>query len=740
METADRSAWQLRPSDELLGLRIADIAMGSGAFLVAACRWLADRLLEAWTAEGDAEALREARAGVAANADAEASPIVLRARRRVAERCLYGVDVNPLAVEMGKLSLWLVTMDRERPFGFLDDRFVAGDSLLGLVELDQLENVHVDPAAARRPHMQYAFEYTAGWRPLLAEAADVRRRITARPVQELRDVEFKQRLLADATERTATLTTVADAITGVGLAHAASAAKKTETAFVQLAFDVGNRVGEDEERFRREADANLQAGRPGGLAARTPLHWPLAFPEVLVDRPDPGFDAIIGNPPFSGGQMISGGSGDDYQKWLQRWDGGGTKGSADLAARFVLRAQRLLNSRGQLGYVATNTLTQGKTLVVGMMQAIDRGFTIRGGRSSHQWPGRANLEIVEVWASRAPVAAGGELVLDGEPVPEIGPDLEPVGRVRGRPRPLRENEDIAFIGSYVLYTGFAMTPDRAAELIHRDPHNAEALAPYVIGKDLNQRPDCSASRWIVNFRDWSLERAGQYPDLIDIVRRLVKPKRDKLKEQRTRDNWWLYTRSRGELYAAIADLDHVLALSRVSNAVLPVRVPTGPVLSEATVVFTLDGFADLAVLSSNIHATWVIRYTSTMRTDIRYAPNDVFRTLPRPENTPELAELGKRLDAERRELMLGRGWGLTTTYQHHVHNPADRDPAVVSLREIHTAIDHAVLDAYGWDLDPEIGHHPTKIGTRWTLSPRARFELLDLLLEENHCRYDRERR
>ena len=118
----------------------------------------------------------------------------------------------------------------------------------------------------------------------------------------------------------------------------------------------------------------------------------------------------------------------------------------------------------------------------------------------------------------------------------------------------------------------------------------------------------------------------------------------------------------------------------------------------------------------------------------------MFRTLPRPENTPELTELGKRLDAERRELMLGRGWGLTTTYQHHVHNPADRDPAVVSLREIHTAIDHAVLDAYGWDLDPEIGHHPTKIGTRWTLSPRARFELLDLLLEENHRRHEQEHR
>ncbi|MQA16996.1 MAG: hypothetical protein GEV09_23550 [Pseudonocardiaceae bacterium] len=284
-----------------------------------------------------------------------------------------------------------------------------------------------------------------------------------------------------------------------------------------------------------------------------------------------------------------------------------------------------------------------------------------------------------------------------------------------------------------------MTYDQADELIRSDPKNGEALQPYVIGKDLNQRPDCSASRWVINFRDWPLDRAEEYPDLIDIVRRLVKPKRDTNKREQRRKRWWMYAERAPELYAAIADLDHVLALSLVSNAVLPVRVPTGQVFAHRCAVFARDGFADLAVLSSSIHASWVIRYTSTLETRINYSPNDVFLTLPRPENTPELAELGKRLDTERRELMLGRGWGLTTTYQHHVHNPADRDPAVVKLREIHTAIDHAVLDAYGWALDPEIGHHPTKIGTRWTLSPQARFELLDLLLEENHLRHDQER-
>ncbi|OJY47496.1 type IIL restriction-modification enzyme MmeI [Pseudonocardia sp. 73-21] len=731
LETADRSAWVIRPSSELLDLRVADIAMGSGAFLVAACRYLADRLVEAWEAEGRPAAVLAVRHRAQARlaADAEVEQVALDARRLAAEHCLYGVDVNPLAVEMAKLSLWLVTMDRERPFGFLDDRLVAGDSLLGLASVEQLTTLHAHPdgGPAELP-------YADGWTDALAHAADLRRRITAHPVVTGRDAAVKASLLRQAREQTAQLTAVADAVTGVGLAAAGMKAKKAVDAkFTALSITVGNSAP-DYATALTDQIRSVQDGRPAGVVPRAPLHWPLVFPEVFADADDPGFDAIIGNPPFSGGQKLSDGLGADYLNWLQRWDGRDVKGSTDLAARFVLRAERLLAGRGQLGYIAVNTLVQGKTLTVGLAQVVGRGSEIRRGRSSHPWPtDSANLEIVDVWASRAPVAAAGLRWLDGEEVPEIGADLEPVGQVRGRPQQLPENDDLAFQGSNILGLGFTMTEEQARALIDKDARNAEVLAPYVIGKDLNQRPDCSASRWVINFRDWSRERAEQYPDAYDIVERLVKPKRSKNKDRSRRELWWRFTRPAPELYRSIEKLDHVLALSLLSSAVLPVRVPIGPVFAHKCAVFALDTFADLAVLSSNIHSTWVVRYTSTTRRDINYSPSDVFRTLPRPDPTPDLERLGARLDAERRALMLGRGWGLTTTYN-HVHDPADRDPAVAALRELHAEIDHAVLAAHGWDLDPEIGHHRTKIGTRWTVSPAARFALLDLLLAENHRR------
>ncbi|MGH3401539.1 MAG: Eco57I restriction-modification methylase domain-containing protein [Streptosporangiaceae bacterium] len=740
LETADETTWRPRPSSEILQLKVADIAMGSGAFLVAACRYLADRLVEAWQAEGRADALASQphREGHRLGADAEAEHVLLDARRLITEHCLYGVDINPLAVEMAKLSLWLITMDRERPFGFLDDRLVPGDSLLGLTGVDQLEELHVDPVAGRRLHAG-TLDITDGWRSRLQQAADLRRRITAAPVVTIRDVEHKARLLADARDLSGTLQAAADAVTAAGLAGAKLHGKKCDAEFLALSVQVSNAVAAGWDSVRAWGSETLQAGRPEGTVPRSPLHWPTAFPEVFADTAHPGFDAIVGNPPFSGGNKVSSAFGDDYLAWLQRWDGRDVKGSADLAARFVLRAERLLNSHGQLGFVTVNTLVEGATLRVGLEQATGRDLTIRRGRTPHPWPtASANLQIVETWASRAPLGKSAIPLLDGEEVPAIGPDLQPYGRVRGRPMRLRQNAGIAFHGTFVSGLGFTLSTGEKDQFIAGDPKYSDVIQPYINGKDVNQRIDCSASRWIINFRDWPLERAEKYPACIQVVRNLVKPQRDRDKREQRRKRWWIYAERAPKLYEAVEGLDSALALAQVSNTLIPVRVPIGQVFDQKCVVFAVDDFASMALLSSSIHTIWAIRYTATMRTDISYSPTDAFLTLSRPAPTSEAAELGEKLDFTRQELMRSRSWGLTTTYN-HVHDPYCRDYAVSNLRDLHAAIDEAVMRAYGWeDLDLKIGHHPTKIGVRWTVSKEARFELLDRLLEENQQRYREE--
>ena len=526
---------------------------------------------------------------------------------------------------------------------------------------------------------------------------------------------------------------MADALTGAGLIAAQQSVKQRTGTFVKVEAGVWAYEATGTTEGLADDLTAVQADLPAGKDQRRPLHWPLVFPEVFADTSDPGFDALLGNPPYLGGQGLSGALGSSYLAALQTWDGRGEKGSADLAARFVLRADELLGQRGQLGFVTTKTLIEGATLRVGLLQVVGRGWTVRRGTSAHPWPSAsASVSVIEVWATKAPTQALP--VLDGESVPNLSADLQPYLRETGRPERLAENEDVAFQGSNVLGLGFTLTPDEADMMLKAEPQSSDVLFPYIIGADLNRRPDVSASRWVINFRSWSLERSESYTDAIERVRRLVKPKRDADRRDNYRRLWWQYAETRPGLYKAIASRAVVIVISRVGDTLTPVRTSTDKIFSEATVVFAVSDFGSLAVLSSAAHQVWVLRYTSTLETRVRYAPSDVFLTLPRPRPTELLDKLGETLDTERRELMLGRALGLTKLYN-QVHDPAVTDPAIVRLRQIHADIDHAVLAAYGWDdLDPEIGHHPTKIGIRWTVSPAARFELLDRLLVENHRR------
>ena len=140
-EGLPREQWRLHDAGRLLSLKVCDMAMGSGAFLVQACRYLADRLLEAWATPASSspdEPLPE-----------DAEERLTLARRLVADRCLYGVDNNPMAVEMAKLSLWLVTLQKDRPFSFLDHALRCGDALMGITDMKQLEEFHLFPEDGR---------------------------------------------------------------------------------------------------------------------------------------------------------------------------------------------------------------------------------------------------------------------------------------------------------------------------------------------------------------------------------------------------------------------------------------------------------------------------------------------------------------------------------------------------------------------------------------------------------------
>ncbi len=191
-----------------------------------------------------------------------------------------------------------------------------------------------------------------------------------------------------------------------------------------------------------------------------------------------------------------------------------------------------------------------------------------------------------------------------------------------------------------------------------------------------------------------------WPDLLEIVERLVMPARLKDNRESYRKNWWRYAERRAELGPTLQALDSTLIISRVSPQLGVARVRADQLPSEASVVFAYPNYAPFAVLQSRVHEVWARFFSSSMKDDLRYAPSDCFETFPFPngyETDPVLEEIGQGYLDHRASLMETTGQGMTKTYNAFhdaTHRPSN---AMAELRDRHAAMDAAILRAYGWD-------------------------------------------
>lgn len=723
-QTDEQAEWKLKTSDEILGLKVADIACGSGAFLVASARYLAERLVEAWTSEDPANAQR--------------SGLYTRAIRQVVANCLFGADINEMAVEMCKLSLWLVSLDRHLPFSFVDDKVFLGNSLLGLTSLDQLRNLHIDPKHVLPDRRFDIFE--ADIESVVRKAVDLRERLATEINEDdpARSSSAKNRQLNELRLVTSSLRQVADAVIAGGLPVGGKPGKALDDAYEMLreAVKRAQPSSSGETTDMRQLAAIIARGLTPTVATDyerwKPLHWVIEAPDVIVEHG--GFDAVVGNPPFLGGLKLSGAMGDTYRDWLVNVLAGGARGAADLVAYFFLRASELVRRDGCLGLIATNTIAQGDTREVGLDQIVDRGFEIYRAIQSRPWPAAsAGVNFASVWIVRSSVHVNH--VADGVSCSRISTLLEAGGRTEGRPVRLAENAELSFIGCYPLGSGFVVDKATADAWIADSTLNREVLKPYLTGEDLNSTPKISTDKWIIDFNERSQSEAARYSLPFSHVETYVRPERARNSDKSRREVWWRFTRPAPGLRAAIAGLDWVACIRQTSPTLQPLRVRTGSIFDQTMTVMASDSFAFLAIISSSIHVVWVIQRGVTLGSGPRYTPSDVFETFPRPVPTARLEDLGVVLDEGRREVMVRRQLGLTKLYS-LVNDPSILgDDDVTVLREIHAELDEAVMDAYGWS-DVPLGHgfHTYRQMERWTVSPEARVEILDRLLEENHRR------
>ena len=698
--------------ERILDLKICDPAMGSGAFLVQACRQLGDALVESWRAHDAAPD----------DVPPDEDELVF-ARRLVAQRCLYGVDRNPVAVDLAKLSLWLVTLARDHPLTFLDHALRHGDSLVGLTR-KQIEAFHWKGGARQ---FQAGFE-TMRVRERLAQIAALRERI--RDAGE--EVPDEQRRLWWRDARDA-------------LAAAAVFGDLTLAAFFEAA-----KPKEREALRRRLADAVVrgETARYGSWLAElrdgapplAPFHWEIEFPEVF-ERENPGFDAVVGNPPFAGKNTVAAANVAHYPDWLKQAHPE-SHGNADQVAHFFRRAFDLLRRGGAFGLIATNTIAQGDTRSTGLRWICEHGGAIYHARRRVKWPGIAAV-VVSVLHVRKGAALAAPL-LDGAPVERITAFLFHRGG-HADPARLAANAGKSFVGSYVLGMGFTFDDTdtkgvasplaEMRRLIAENPRNREAIFPYVGGEEVNTSPTHAHHRYVINFRDWPLRRAAggeswadadadrrrelrrqavapfdypdpvaaDWPELLAIVEERVKPQRVALppKNSINRDAaryWWRFLAYRQGLHAAIANLDQVLTISRVGQHVAFTVLDNETVYADSTIVFPLTTRAAFCTLQSRVHEIWARFFGSSMKDDLRYTPSDCFETFPFPEHwetRPVLEAAGREYHDFRAALLVRSGAGLTRTYN-RFHDPHENAPDVARLRDLHAAMDRAVLDAYGW--------------------------------------------
>jgi N-6 DNA Methylase/Eco57I restriction-modification methylase len=332
------------PAEKILGLRVVDPAMGSAAFLVSACRYLAtayERALIRQTPCNESDIDDTDRAAF---------------RRQIAQRCLFGVDLNPTAVQLARLSLWLATLAANRPLTFLDHRLLCGDSLLGASPVDIVRR---PPGSGRRDRgdaptplfaegdLEMSLAHAVGERRWLAETVDD-------TVDIVREKERRLERLRKMND----WKTIADLWCACWM-WPRTADAPSQSVFPSLC---------DEATTGRSS-------LPGTLAEpllktageisreRRFFHWVLEFPEAYFDEhgqplPEPGFDAVLGNPPWD---MLAAESGEKpffRSSGVYRHQGGGRINRYQV---FVERALSLARRGGRIGLVVPSGLATDHT-------------------------------------------------------------------------------------------------------------------------------------------------------------------------------------------------------------------------------------------------------------------------------------------------------------------------------------------------------------------------------------------
>lgn len=731
----------------LLSIKVCDVACGSGHILLNAARRIGLELAKVHTGED------------------QPSPKPLRqAIRDAISSCIYGVDKNPLAVDLCKVALWLEAHNPGEPLNFLDHHIKCGDAIVGLARKEELENGIPDEAFNKMPddekNTRAEFAKQNKQESAMAEQREIfyRHSEFSRIEKSFTDISRVFTSFNDLPETS--IDQIADKrseykamISGENWQHLKSLCDiQTAQFFIPKSPENVGMIVTDGTFRQYMSGISAFRGGPADMAAadmcrkKRFFHWFLEFPEVFSEG---GFDCILGNPPFLGNRKLKGAFGERFLEWVKYCYA--PAGAIELVGYFFRRIFSIVKQGGFQTLIATNTIAQGEARQGALDVIIAQGGTINFAIRSMKWSGLAAVEVSLVGIYKGKWKQS--FSLGGKAVPQITAYLDDA-EIAGNPYPLLQNADKSFQGSIVLGKGFVLEPWDAQKLIEKNPKNKNVLFPYLNGEDLNTNPDQSPSRWVINFFDWPEEKCREeYPECFEILERLVKPERQRKNEngqyalrKPLPQKWWIYADKRPKLYRTIKPLGRVLLTTIHSKNLIWSIQGKKSIYTHAIIVIGFERYLEITIIISIFHEIWAWKYSSTIRSaGIRYTPTSAFDTFPFPQNpSPEiesaLEQIGETYHHHRQKFMQSSQLGLTKTYNqfhnskltviesdmpekeiekqfgketlylwNHLHRTPDTcdfNQAVTNilhLRRLHREMDETVLNAYGWT-DIKLAH------------------------------------
>jgi hypothetical protein len=413
-------------------------------------------------------------------------------------------------------------------------------------------------------------------------------------------------------------------------------------------------------------------------------------------------DAIIGNPPFLGGNRIRLELGDDYaKKVFEKFSS--VKSQVDFCSYWFRLANDTVEKNGRAGLVATNTISQGNSRVSSLDYIVQNGGFIHDAVSTQSWSGEAAVYVSIVnWSYIKP----DKLYLDNQIVSSINSSLSQLISVCDAAR-LKANLNACFEGTKPNAKGFVITENQSLDWIKADPKNANVVKPFLDAGDLAKSPNGYPSRWVIDFSNLPIEEASEYLLPFEHTKKFVKPERENNREEILREKWWRFKRTHEALRSAIAPLNIYFSVPAHSKWFIFLPCDSTWLPNNSTKVVASNDFYILGILTSKVHRQWVETQSSSLGETTRYTHNTCFETFPFPQLDPNTSTKAKQtiekiraamqeLHQYRSQQMESKQWGITKLYNEYFHEPASQ------LYKLHAKLDKIVMQAYGFSENDDI--------------------------------------